>query len=270
MRIYTKAGDLAFTAFKFPDGQPHFKLDTYEREFNDVTIETAIKSCDDLMLVTMAASVLRANGYPLVNLDIRYLMGARMDREIDSFQPFTLQLVARQINACGFNRVRVLDAHSEVTWRLLRNCTNVLPYDAVRQVMTTTIYPVVACPDKGAMDRVSELCGGFSLQGHKMRDMQTGKLSGFGVDFMGIDSIQGSNVLIVDDIGDGCGTFSGLAEALKKRGAKRVYLYVTHGVFSKGLPIPHVDQVYTTDSYDISSDMHKHATVIPVSMKEMK
>ena len=45
-------------------------------------------------------------------------------------------------------------------------------------------------------------------------------------------------VLVVDDIGDGMGTFIPLAEELKKsNSAVLPDVYVTHGIFSKGLDI---------------------------------
>jgi ribose-phosphate pyrophosphokinase len=58
-----------------------------------------------------------------------------------------------------------------------------------------------------------------------------------------------SAVLIVDDICDGGGTFIGIAKALPKDVKK--YLYVTHGIFSKGLRelTGHFEHIYTTNSY---------------------
>ena len=41
--------------------------------------------------------------------------------------------------------------------------------------------------------------------------------------------------MIVDDICDGGQTFIELAKALEKQGAHQIFLYVTHGIFSKGL-----------------------------------
>lgn len=83
--------------------------------------------------------------------------------------------------------------------------------------------------------------------------------------------------LIVDDICDGGGTFVGLAKELRAAGATRVYLYVTHGIFSKRLPLEGIDHVYTTDSF-LSGPVNLHGnylghgdrlTIIPISMKEM-
>jgi ribose-phosphate pyrophosphokinase len=85
------------------------------------------------------------------------------------------------------------------------------------------------------------------LECSKHRDVKTGQLSGFKVQS---DDMQGRDCLIVDDICDGGGTFLGLAEALKAKGAGRLYLAISHGIFSKGVePLTTVfDHIFTTDS----------------------
>lgn len=279
MRIYTPNGDLQFSTFTFPDGQPHFKLESHDSEPISVTIELALKTPTDLFMVGLVSDVLRASGYTTVNLDVRYLLAARMDRAIDSNQPFTLHLVSRLINGCGFNRVRVLDVHSVAATGLIRNSFNVLPFEAVKQVRQTLSDPVPIAPDKGAWDRVTTLTDDFVVYCKKTRDPQTGALSGFTVPCKFRRRRLGREVLIIDDICDGGGTFVGLAKVLRAAGAEKVYLYVTHGIFSKGLPLDGIDHVYTTNSYTKApadwdaagrgQEVADVATIIPVSMKEM-
>ena len=272
MRIYTKSGDLAFSVFNFPDGQPHFRLETYEREFETVTIEVSIRSPLDLFTTLLANDVLRQHGYSQVNLDIRYLMGARMDRAINSLQPFTLQTVARLINGAGFTKVRILDAHSEVATRLIRNSTNVLPHEIIKQVLATIGPVCVVSPDKGAYDRVNALVGEthWIRQCSKKRDSQTGALSGFNIDDIDGVGVLGSH-LIIDDICDGGGTFVGLAKELRKAGATKIFLFVTHGIFSKGLPLDGINRVFTTDSFGWTGvEQPGYLVPIPISMKDMK
>lgn len=289
MRIYTKAGDLAFSTMTFSDSQPHFKLETYEREFNLVTVELAIRSSADLFMLLLVSSVLRQHGYSEINVDIRYLLGARMDRAISSMEPFTLEIVARIINSCGFNHVRILDVHSEAATRLIRNSENILPRNVVKQVLgVTNATPV--CPDKGATERVRALSNGMSIiYCSKVRDTATGALSSFKVDVC-----EGAGrcytpfeALIIDDICDGGGTFIGLSKELRAKGAKKVNLFVTHGIFSKGLPLEGIDKVFTTNSYysgtfEIKNSLHRPfensssisheaagLVVVPISMKEL-
>jgi ribose-phosphate pyrophosphokinase len=267
MRIYTKSGDLAFRTFDFPDSQPHFILETYEREFNSITIETSLKSPHELFLLMEAVDVLRNHGYSEINLDCRYLLGARMDRALSSMEPYTLQLVARVINSLGFSRVRLLDVHSEVATRLIRNSENVLPKQVVDQVLATlgTGTTGIIIPDRGATERVQKLTNGFySQQCYKKRNPQTGTLTDFVV-----PNRVGPNCLIIDDICDGGGTFVGLSKELKKAGATKVNLFVTHGIFSKGLPLEGIDTIYTTDSYQPDTYGFERVVCIPISMREL-
>ena len=291
MRIYTRAGDLAFKTFTFPDGQPHFKLETYEDEFRSVTVEMAIRNPTELLQAVLVNQVLRQQGYSEVNLDIRYLLGARMDRAIGPDEPFTLECVARMINGCGFSRVRILDAHSEVATRLIRNSINVLPYQAVSAAALGSVnyYKEPArwvIPDKGAESRVMDFWKHVShatekiIRASKKRNPSTGALSGFSVDDGKSFLTSGEAAcLIIDDICDGGGTFVGLAKELRKAGAKRVNLFVTHGIFSKGPWLEGIDRIFTTDSYYVPNptDVYGHknlvpypVTVIPISMKELK
>lgn len=285
MRIYTRAGDLSFKLFNFPDGQPHFELltDPVEDSFHEATIETAIRNPTELFQTLLVADTLRNVGYSCA-LDIRYLMGARMDRAIDCHQPFTLQRVAQQINSGGFSKVRVLDAHSDATCRLIRNCTNVLPFAAFGQARSCS-PDIFVIPDKGAISRCEKLFG-FSdylqvMSCGKRRDPQTGALAGFEI-LSGENYVdRGRSIcMLVDDLCDGGGTFVGLAKELRKAGANKVFLYITHGIFSKGLPLEGIDRVFTTNSY-LTDDqavrlwpyrisVRDCLTVIPVRMQDLR
>ena len=47
-----------------------------------------------------------------------------------------------------------------------------------------------------------------------------------------IGDVKDQTCIIVDDIIDSGGTIVNAAKALKQRGAKEVYVYITHGVLS--------------------------------------
>ena len=81
----------------------------------------------------------------------------------------------------------------------------------------------------------------------KSRDVKTGQLSGFKVY---ADDLGGADCIIVDDICDAGGTFMGLAMELKKKNAGKLYLAVSHGIFSKGIDdlTKYFDKIFTTDS----------------------
>jgi ribose-phosphate pyrophosphokinase len=269
MKIYTRGGGLPFEAWAFPDGQPHFSL-LHLGEFRECVIETAIRSADELLMVLLAKDALTSSGF-IVSLDIRYLMGARMDRAIDARKPFTLAVIARQLMGAGFRRIRVLDPHSPVALRQL-HADAVWPYKAVAEVLADMPFNVaIVAPDAGARPRAENLLNVVMPQNHypiiectKVRNSTTGALSGFQV--LDRSLVKGRHCLIVDDICDGGGTFVGLAKELAAAGAEDVDLYVTHGIFSKSLPLEGIRRIYTTDSFADrkSSD---GLVVLPIEMR---
>jgi len=87
----------------------------------------------------------------------------------------------------------------------------------------------------------------------KERDVKTGALTNFKAM---ADHLDGQTCFIVDDICDGGGTFAGTARMLKEKGAGKVNLIVSHGIFSKGPVIEFIDEIYTTDSYRAVDGVH--------------
>jgi ribose-phosphate pyrophosphokinase len=61
-----------------------------------------------------------------------------------------------------------------------------------------------------------------------------------------IGEIDGRNCVIMDDMIDTAGTLVKAAEVLKQRGAKKVYAYCTHPIFSG----PAIERISTGDALD--------------------
>ena len=273
MRIRTPAGDIPYRRLTFPDGQRHLELlETECGGFRTATIEAAITSADVLFDVLLAKDVLDLRGF-VTSLHVRYLLGARMDRRISSSQPATLDVVARLLNGAGFRRVRVLDPHSPASCALL-GAEAVLPTAVAARVLAR-YDPARTClvvPDAGATVRVADLVrfipGALefpTVQCFKSRNSENGKLSGFSA--QDPSRVSGKECLILDDICDGGGTFTGLAEVLQGHGATAVDLFVTHGLFTRGLPLSRVRMVYTTDSLEPGvTDDKPGLLVLPVEM----
>ena len=82
-----------------------------------------------------------------------------------------------------------------------------------------------------------------------------------------IGNVKGKTCIITDDIIDSGGTIVNAAEALIKRGAKEVYVYVTHGVLSgeavEKIKKSKIKNLVVTDTID-NSDKVKKSTNIEV------
>lgn len=263
--------DLGFRRFDFPDGQPHYVFDPDRlcktEPGEPIEIIGAIRSGNDLlnMLVAVDAVYSAVSGLtpaPAIALNVSYLLGARMDRRIGSGQPFSLAVVTAMLQSglAGRAELRILDPHSNVTLIRLPGA-KVLQPDALIKMALSRIEqveeqpPVVVIPDAGAIERTLGILSRLSATHSvaycsKERNESTGKLSGFELTK---GEVNGRIVLIVDDICDGGGTFAGIAAILRNQGAIKVYLCVTHGVFSKGIEIKGIDEIFSSDSYKAPS-----------------
>ena len=187
------------------------------------------KSMLDLMGGLFFVDALAERGYPVPELVLPFVPGARQDRLNSSGDYlFTAKSVSKEINMRHFPKVIVVDPHSEVASGLIDRCE---PVHA--SCFKTDEYGAVVSPDAGAEKRAmafAKFLGVQLIHGWKSRDVATGKISGFGMEYI-LDLKK--KVLVVDDICDGGGTFIGLSEVMRERGIK-ADLFVTHGLFTQG------------------------------------
>lgn len=233
-----------------PDGLPHVKVPDNIQQ--DSVVEAVIRDGNDLLKLAYLRPMLY--DYPVLKL--KYLAAQRMDRQIDNEQPFSLKIFCNFINNLNFDKVIIYCPHSDVMPALLNNVSVDDGSDFFRKVIAeqTNYYHglSIVYPDAGAEKRFNNMDLGLDPKLHnivtcgKHRDMQTGKLSGF---YVGNGKPKG-HCLILDDITDGAGTFSGLANVLRNDyDTKSISLATYHAILSKGWPISGIDSFHCTNSY---------------------
>jgi len=265
--IYPERSAFPFKTMLFPDGQPHIKIDAQQAEKEDkdrpLRILTRLNNANDLLLALFVKNTLDYMGFGHIELHVSYLLAARMDRVMLDGEPFSLKVVAAILNQAGFKRIRVFDPHSEVTTAVIDRSYAVTNHLFVQDALQDYIarYPgelsCLVSPDAGALKKIHKLAQFLRIE-HvvecmKERDVKTGALTNFKAM---TDGLHGQTCFIVDDICDGGGTFAGTAKMLKEKGAGKVHLIVSHGIFSRGTSIEAVDEIYTTDSYRQVDDVH--------------
>jgi ribose-phosphate pyrophosphokinase len=258
--IYPEKSDISFKTLTFPDGQPHIKIDVGSAQKLDLRTPLRIRSRVDspaaLMLVLFIKNTLDYMEFEHVELHISYLMAARMDRVMLDGEPFSLKVVARMLNGANFKKIKVFDPHSEVTTALIDRSFAVSNHDFVKDALAEytgrfgeSTFCLVS-PDGGALKKIHKLAQYLGVERvvecMKERDVRTGALTNFKTM---TDNLDGQTCFIIDDICDGGGTFAGTAAMLKEKGAAKVILIVSHGIFSRGPVIESVDEVFTTDSF---------------------
>lgn len=228
----------------YPDGTKNCIIneDIIEHEFAMIKVDYLKDYSADILDIALTVDAIketyRSNlkDIPSISLYFSYLPNARADRKFVKGNPTSpvdiyLDLVFKMHN---WYAVFVEDIHS------IRNfpITNIPQSVILERTMGELIKQVdyVVAPDAGATERASHVLSHLPhLQGIKNRDLATGKILKIGLDdCSSAHDLTDSICLITDDICDGGGTFIPIAKELKELGAKEVWLFVTHGIFSKG------------------------------------
>jgi len=244
----------------FPDGQPHIKLDMQKAGELDKTapfrIFTRLNNPNDLLMALLVKNTLDYLEFEHVELHVSYLLAARMDRVMLDGEPFSLKVVAAVLNQGNFKKIKIFDPHSEVSTALIDRSYAVTNHAFVADALSDYACthsgeaPCLVSPDGGALKKIHKLAQFLGIENvvecMKERDLKTGALTNFKAM---TDDLRGQTCFIVDDICDGGGTFAGTARVLREKGAARVNLIVSHGIFSRGPVIKSIDTIYTTDSY---------------------
>lgn len=243
----------------FSGGERHVQLSNLPIDMPMfVSIKAALNSTDDLLDLLLIDNALE-NHYGQqvkLRLEIPYLPYARQDRVCADGQAFSLQLMAKLMKNLNTEELVVWDCHSKVGLELTGaknvSSTDIIKSDVQLSQLLRSSQTVLICPDKGALQRCTELKEELNIPNmvicEKQRNPTTGKITHTEVL---TDDLTGKTAIITDDICDGGFTFIKIAEQLKAKNAEKVILYVTHGIFSKGLNVFEglIDEVYTTTSF---------------------
>ena len=182
--------DEAFTLASgvFPDGAVWLKVtDPLPPSARLMRIRAvALRDMNDFMLLAQLVEAVRhVTDVTFSHLELPWLPWARQDRHMVPGDSFALKVFARQLNTLGFDKVVVLDPHSDAAAAAVNNMVTVaqqhclLQSAGLRQAIAAGELMLVA-PDAGALKKihpVAKACGAgeFAILG-KERDLASGAL----------------------------------------------------------------------------------------------
>jgi len=165
--------------------------------------------------------------YSKTVLELPYLPYARQDKTVENESTFALMPFVYLLNSLKFEKVKIFDPHNfTFTSGAIHNIEIEMP-DFISLLVELHAQPVY--PDKGAANRYG--ADSLSIVCDKIREPLTGRIEGLSI----TGKVEPRTYLIIDDICDGGRTFIEVAKKLYEAGAKEVHLYISHGIFSKGL-----------------------------------
>ena len=261
---------IEFTVSTFPGGEVHVRIndEAFEHTPALIRITAHLRSVTDQMALFMLTDALRRACKAPIHLDMPYVPYARQDRVCNTGEALAAKVFCQMVNAQGYESVTIFDPHSDVVPALL---DRVVVKDASGAIAQTLDRPefkngvTFIAPDAGAQKRVMKLAKTFGVEhvacAEKVRDTKTGEILGVDLDF---DFPAGKPALVIDDICDGGATFIALSEHITTKCAPDgpLFLYVSHGIFSKGVDrvAEHYDRVFA--GYNWTGFNHPNLTTL--------
>ena len=275
-RLYTSLGDA--TVGRFSDGEIQVQINENVRGSDVFIIQsTCSPTNDNLMELIVMVDALRRASAGRITAVIPYFGYARQDRRVRSARvPITAKVVADFLSSVGVDRVLTCDLHAEQIQGFFDVPVDnvfgspVLLHDI--QKKTDLENPIVVSPDIGGVVRARAIAKLLNDSDMAIIDKRRPKANVSQVMHI-IGDVAGGDCILVDDMIDTGGTLCKAAEALKERGAKRVFAYATHPVFSgsavKNIANDALDEIVVTDTIPLSKEIKALGKVRALTLSGM-
>ena len=265
-RLYISLGDA--TVGRFSDGEIQVQINENVRGADVFIIQsTCAPTNDNLMELIVMVDALRRASAGRITAVVPYFGYARQDRRVRSARvPITAKVVADLLSTVGIDRLLTCDLHAEQIQGFFD-----VPVDNILK-KTDLVNPIVVSPDIGGVVRARAVAKLLNDTEMAIIDKRRPRANVSQVMHI-IGDVADRDCILVDDMIDTGGTLCKAAEALKERGAKRVFAYATHAVFS-GAAAQHlasdaIDEIVVTDTVPLSPEMKALGKVRVLTLSTM-
>jgi ribose-phosphate pyrophosphokinase len=220
---------------RFSDGEVAVEIQQNVRARDIFVVQpTCAPTNENLMELCIMVDALKRASARRVTAVIPYFGYARQDRRPRSTRvPISAKVVANMLEAVGVERLLTMDLHADQIQGFFNiPVDNIYASPVLLSDLQSKRYSdlVVVSPDVGGVVRARALAKQLGCD-LAIIDKRRPKANVSEVMHV-IGEIDGRNCVIMDDMIDTAGTLVKAADVLKERGAKNVYAYCTHSVFS--------------------------------------
>ncbi|MCK9471221.1 MAG: ribose-phosphate pyrophosphokinase [Bacilli bacterium] len=245
---------------RFSDGEVNINIAETVRGHNVFVVQsTSAPVNENYMELLIMIDALKRASAKTINVIMPYYGYSRQDRKALSRQPISAKLVADLLTKAGATRVISMDLHAAQIQGFFD-----IPIDNFEALPILVRYfkqqkvddVVIVSPDHGGTTRARKFALNFNapiaiIDKRRPRPNVAEVMNIIG-------DVDGKNCILVDDIVDTAGTVSIAAHALKKAGAKDIYLAATHPILSgeavKRIEESPITKFITTNSIRLSED----------------
>ena len=242
---------------KFSDGEIYIEINENIRG-NSIFIIQSVSSPanDNLMELLLCIDALKRSSAKNITAVIPYFGYARQDRKVVPRTSISAKLVSNLITKAGADRVVTVDLHAGQIQGFFDIpvdnlfATPIFARHIKKKIKSKNI--ICIAPDVGGTERARAL-GKLLNVGLAIVDKRRPK-PGQSQVMNVIGNVKDKTCIIVDDIIDSGGTIINAAKILRDKGAKDVFVYITHGVLSgdavKNIKNSVIKNLVITDTID--------------------
>lgn len=220
---------------RFADGEVMVNIKETVRGHDVFVVQPTTSPVNEhyMELLIMIDALKRASA-STINVIMPYYGYSRQDRKARAREPISAKLMADLLQTAGASRVLVMDLHAAQIQGFYD-----IPIDNFEALPLLVQYfkdkkvddVVVVSPDHGGTTRARKFALYFdapiAIVDKRRPRPNVAEVMNI------IGEVKDKNVIIVDDIIDTAGTISIAANALKEKGAKDIYVAISHPILSK-------------------------------------
>ncbi len=256
---------------RFSDGEVRVKINESMRGEDVFVIQSLSHPVNDsIMELLLMLDALKRASAGRITAVIPYYAYARQDRKDKPRVPISARLLADLITVAGAQRIIIVDLHSPQIQGFFNipvdnlYALNVL-YDYVKEKVDQNT--VVVSPDAGGVERArilaNKLSCGIAIIYKRRPEPNVAEV----LDLIG--DVKDKTAIIVDDIIDTAGTVVVATHMLLSKGAKRVMVCATHGIFSgpaiDRLREAPLEEVITTNTLPMENRTFEKLRVVSIA-----
>lgn len=217
---------------QFPDGESYVRVPEEVLGEDVIVIQSLIPPQNDSILeLILIAEALTENGTKEITLFAPYLAYSRQDKAFLKGEPISIKALLQALSFFGITKLVTIDIHKPESLIYFKGpAKNVIPVSSLAsELFKLSDNPIIVAPDKGALERArmfSEKLNTEYIQLEKKRDVHTGEISLSST----LKNLNGRDAIIVDDIISTGGTIAEATKLLKKAGARKVFVTVSHAL----------------------------------------
>ena len=261
---------------RFADGEVYVEINENIRGNSIFVVQSSSHPANDnLMELLVCIDALRRSSAKSITAVIPYFGYGRQDRKVVPRTAISAKLVSNLITNAGATRVVTLDLHAgqiqgffDIPVDNLFS-TPIFAKEIKKNISSNNL--ICVSPDVGGVERARAL--GRRINANiaivDKRRPAPGKSEVMNI----VGDVKDKTCVIVDDIIDSGGTIINAAKALKDKGAKDVYAYITHAVLSgdavNKIKKSQIKKLVTTDSIDNTKKLKKSSKIQVVSISSM-